>query len=341
MLAKKASEYSLEDVLKYLTDMPIVRDSGIELKKLVKAKGIDETELKRKYSKSIYEWLNGNRLPSRENAIKLCFDLKLDEEEARRFLQRTCGHNWFHMRDYKDIIFYFCLSNNLSHEKAIVLINEYKEVESINYRKSEPTESFTSMLRKKVVNLSPTEEDLTTFLDENAEKFGIFRNTAYDYFKTFFDTLQKEMTLQRNNFDEDKYARMETSFQEVCCAMTMEIPEEINEKQRDFLKNIIGENVPTRQTLVPIYNRTPDKNGNIPQIKRKPLLMIWMLVNEYTELDRKIDRVNLVLEKCGMPMLDSKNPFDWLYMYALAAEERGEGTASEQIELLIDEICNG
>jgi len=223
------------------------------------------------------------------------------------------------------------LSNGLPYQKAIELIDKYNHFRISNLHASKDTKSFTHYLQSYLVDIENTEEDLGRFLDENQDKLGAFNNTAYNNFKIFFDKVQSELARERKyvamGFDgEDKYTRVEVSFEEVCKTMRMKIPQGLSKSQLSILERAIYDDAPSRQNLVHVYNRTPEKNGAIPQVKRKSLMMIWLLANEYKSTAKgKVDIINRILEDSGMPKLDTKNPFDWLFTYVLlSAEKEGE-----------------
>ena len=330
LLEEKAlGEYSLKRALKYVKEDIIIRDSGEELKKLVEEKNVSIKELKVRFGEvNISNWLRGKTI-SREKAIELCFVLKLDIFEAEAFLQKICGHDWFHLRDYKDIIFYFCLSNELLYERAITLIEKYYFLDSVNpdQPQDKRNQSVTNMIKQEITDYE-TEEELCDFLDCNQDLFGSLNNTAYKYFKQLFDKVQKketeyhisELKLMKYAGDNTKYDSENVSFGEICEIMRIGIPYNLKKDHLTPLQQALYEDAPNRSTLVDTYNRKADKNGKIKQITRKPLIILWMMANEVKEFMPRIMIINQILEECGMPKLDSKNPFDWIVINSLETD---------------------
>jgi hypothetical protein len=118
--------------------------------------------------------------------------------------------------------------------------------------------------------------------------------------------------------------------------MRMGIPYGLKKGEMNPLQRSVFDDAPDRQTLVGVYNRTPDpnKDGRIPQIKRKHLIMIWLLANDYQMFEGNVEIINSILRVCGMPMLDSKNPFDWIVLNSL--KSRGV----ERMEDIIASVFN-
>jgi hypothetical protein len=74
--------------------------------------------------------------------------------------------------------------------------------------------------------------------------------------------------------DSDKFIRTKTSFCAVCDAMRMDIPVGLNKNELSVLEKEVFRDAPKRQELTQVYRMTPNKKGVIPQIKRKPFMMI-------------------------------------------------------------------
>jgi hypothetical protein len=59
-----------------------------------------------------------------------------------------------------------------------------------------------------------------------------------------------------------------------------------------------------------------------------------LLAYDHLGLEGNVAIINNMLSDCGMPKLDSKNPFDWIVLNALNSK------GIERIELIIQEIFN-
>jgi hypothetical protein len=61
-----------------------------------------------------------------------------------------------------------------------------------------------------------------------------------------------------------------------------------------------------------------------------------LLANECVDYKSRLLAVNKALYECGMPRLDSKNPFDWLFIHALESDELESETMSKMIKIIFD-----
>jgi len=102
--------------------------------------------------------------------------------------------------------------------------------------------------------------------------------------------------------------------------MRMGVPTKLVKEKLTPVELSLYEDAPHRPTLVDVYNKKEGKNGKIKQITRKPLIIIWMMANEEKEFMPRVHLINGILEECGMPKLDSKNPFDWIVLNALESD---------------------
>ena len=328
LLEQRAQEYSLEEALKYVKENILLRDTGDELKKIIDYKSADIKELKIQFGKMNFSnWLKGKSI-SRKKAIELCFALKLDIFETEDFLQK-CGHDWFHFRNYMDIIYYFCLSNKVPYERATQLVVKYNYLNSANPTpvQSEKKCSLTFMFKQEVEDFL-TENELHSLLTDNKDMFGYFNNTAYRHFKCLFNKVlsneisyhTSEKKRNQGNGELNKHDRDDVSFSKICEMMRIGIPKDLRKAELSHLQQRLYEDAPSRPTLFDIYYKKVDKNGKIKQITRKSLIIIWMMANEEKEFIPRVKLINGILEECAMPKLDSKNPFDWIVLNALESD---------------------
>lgn len=97
---------------------------------------------------------------SRESAIKILFALDVsDIPRANQFILFSCGDNAyaFYSRDYKDLIYKFCLQNGLPLSTAESLIEEHKYIEQGSYR----------LLQSILTKMFAPDENLTQLVWEN------------------------------------------------------------------------------------------------------------------------------------------------------------------------------
>ena len=76
---------------------------------------------------SFSNWWSGKVTISRDSAVEIAFALEMDVETAKEFLTHSCGHHSFYLRDYKDLIYVFCLDKGLGYKKAMIMIEVHAE----------------------------------------------------------------------------------------------------------------------------------------------------------------------------------------------------------------------
>lgn len=115
-LLKPASLKELAKTMKPLHSEFLPNERSEELKRMIKDKNVSNSKViknsgvTKDYFYSIYL---GKRNPSRNKTIQLCFGLALNGKEANLFLKKM-GHNELYLRDERDAIVYYALSNEHS-----------------------------------------------------------------------------------------------------------------------------------------------------------------------------------------------------------------------------------
>jgi hypothetical protein len=296
-------------------------------------------------------WWNGKVSISRQGAIKIAFALKLDALEAQRFMVQSCWHEGFYIRDYRDLIYLFFLDNKLEFDDAQKIIENHANLDTQNpdVENTMPfgSERITEILERQYEKNVRTVEDLVAFLEKNSVRFGSFRRKAYEKFTKMYDMLKNS---NENDTPTDE---------EICQMVLMNIPSlRVYSGITNEILVKIAENTLPRSGLSEIINKTVDKKtGKITQVSRKHLILMWLLVYggrpDFEDTDESeaafeecIEIINFdLLEPCGLPTLDPRNPFDWLVINALYyccfAKDDEDTDTVERIRLVISELFNG
>jgi hypothetical protein len=127
------SNWSAEEVYRYLTSdikvrtFPEVLTSfypGQDLREtLVSGLCQIETANPDSISRKVRDWLNGKYVPSeREDLIKICFVLELDELKSVALLSIT-SDGTFHLRSPRELVFAYCLRTGKSYTHAVEMIS--------------------------------------------------------------------------------------------------------------------------------------------------------------------------------------------------------------------------
>jgi hypothetical protein len=102
----------------------------------------------------------------------------------------------------------------------------------------------------------------------------------------------------------------------------------------------LARDIPNRQAVEDIINKRKDKNGNNRQVPRKYLLLFFLLNYENDDFEETKEAADELLENCGMPWLDTRNPFDFIYLHSLFYSTLGEdyAMASDRLSELAGKI---
>ena len=203
---------------------------------------------------------------------------------------------------------------------------------------------ITKRLQNEFGKIGNSTEDLHNFLTRNKDDFGHFRRQAHKRFVELYETL-KGSGIYESDIPTDKDIRE---------MILMNIPSLRGRHgiSHEILRKIAGRTM-SRTGLGEIINKTPSKNGTIPQIDRKHLILTWLVSEgggrpDFAETDDPIAAFEecihilnyTVLEDCGMPRLDARNPFDWLIFNALCYcyVESIEDDAVDRIRTVMDAL---
>jgi len=297
---------------------------------------------------TVDNWKKGQADFSRDVAIKITFALQMSVDDANAFLTVSCGYNSFYMRDYKDFIYAFCLGNKdmgLDYACAKNIIDKHSALERPNPKpridEQQLGTPITQWLNVEQDKLS-TVDELDDFLERHEDYFGSFRRRAHENFTAMYKYLK------RGDLELDDERTFEYTDSEICKQILMEIDVNAYEGANTITDKVlkkIAERMLTanldsfRVDMVKIMGQTPKGKGKnfIPQVNRKHLILIWMVMYggkpnyadspddgevDYEEskgyFEESMKKINGVLEKCGMPRLDPRTPFDWVMLNALA-----------------------
>jgi hypothetical protein len=333
-----AERYNLKKACEFIgKDFPI-RNAGEELRQLIEKQGTDKyiVALEKEFCKSdkdyIGKWFRGERGISKESAGKIFLTLEIyNVAEAEHFIRYSCWEDGFYERDYKDIIYMFCIKNGCTVKKMKELIEKYKNLDNDNAegQDSKGNTKNTVVLASEFYTLK-TEEDLERFFSDNNDYFGNFNRTTYKAFIEYYNLAISDIERYKSETAK-KYSHKDASIKELCEEMR-NIP---NIKiDMNFIQAIIFKDEPDRAKLTNIKNK---KDKKIP---RKYLILFYMFTNGDDDYQESIMNLNAVLDKCGMPLLDSRNPFDWIVMNSIHASSTKDYGAIDRFKKVLNEIYN-
>lgn len=175
--------------------------------------------------------------------------------------------------------------------------------------------------------LIQTTEELRHCYLENLEYFGSLHLRAYYYFQGYLDQLIHPVPSWDAGKEPDYSIEMVMN-----TYLSMQMPAGAKRSHYSLIQKLIRQNWPNTTALNNICNHKLD-------VPRKLLLLLYVVTENtgdtgdpYRELDESYitleERLedhwwtlNAMLSDCGMAPLDLRNPFDWLILYAICADE--------------------
>lgn len=316
-----------------------------------KRNGYDEAEFNRLFNAdNVKRWLDGSSV-SREKAFEISIYFGLDLCETEEFVCVYCGCNWLYLRSYADLVYFFFIENlptfgksgKENVEECRNVIFEFEREYNRTFMKRyniEPYEmsaprskrlKFEASLNPifsgetSVVNMLMTKlgrcvsvADLRKFLHENAQSFGRFNCTAYG-------VLVSEMNLNRESHCKRTGERK--TIYELVDEMYIDFKMPKGRKIRNIGRyyNLLHELTVLNPERVGLEESL---HGKKP-VTRKQLIMLFLLnecegnrnrdfLDSRMQFIDRCERMDEMLKKCKMPILDVRRPFDWLVLNAVA-----------------------
>ncbi len=298
--------------------------------------------------KRVDGWLNNPNYQTieKKDAIELSFILGLSAEEADAFITGVCEEG-LHWRNPEEIVYIFALKQGMTYAGAEELNREMKRILSGgNKTKSLAEDSFTSVIRPEVAELS-TKEELTDYLTGVVSRLGREHNCAYRLFMDMMEALEHpklyETEASAELFEPEKltigdiireyfyenhvlYAR-EKSYSKRRRGRTLSVEDGFI---LTTVQKQISNNWPNEKTLAQMKARKTD-------VTRKALILLFLATDEGMREEDEEDmesvwskeevfedlyqRLNDMLFQCSFMELDPRSPFDWLILYCICVED--------------------
>ena len=292
-------------------------------------------------ARTIRNWLSGRSRPTdRADIFHIAFALGLSEANAD-YLLGFCTGCGIHYREGADAVFAWFLRSGKTWRDAKEFYVSLPPEPLLTMLPPTYTTGtqLTQELKRNFLKARTIDELRACYLN-NLDNFGSLHLRAFHYFNRFMDQLIHPSAAWGEDREEDYSieAVMDTY-------LSLHMPSGRKRQDYSTVKKLIKYNWPSATRLKNIRLRKED-------VPRKLILLLYIVTEnlvdgEYSEMDEDYvtmeDRLedhwyglNAILADCGMPMLDPRNPFDWLVLYALAADE--DETMSERMEQVIDAL---
>jgi len=267
--------------------------------------------------RKVRNWMSGKNMPTeREDVFQICFALKLGLDQSGRLLNLLTDQG-IHYRNAKEMIYAYCLKNELGYGYAQQLVDQYFGSKNHKNTHREPVtrviEQGFAPIREK--------EDLFTFMMQNQSVMGSTHNTAYAYFCKMLALLTCEEMEGESQYSMEYVANT---------YLRLNVPQEKKTGRYTDTQKMVKKYWPGARSIKAMKSRSED-------VTRKTLLLMYLVTggvweSEYDELDESYiqpkeflethcRRMNRMLMECGMRRIDPRNVFDYLVLYCLRPED--------------------
>ena len=335
-----AAEYLLEEKLRLRTFREMLFSMVLEqdaAQRLFVAFTRDDPQLNPdSVRRKIRNWLSGSNVPgNREDIFHIGFALSLSEGQIDQLLGFATDAG-IHYRNGRDVVFTWFLRHNGTWAQACAFYDALPPVPNLSAVPKGDPACVTRELHLASHNIQ-TAEELRTFYLANLQQFGLLHLRSYTYFEKYMSLLMRpESPASR---EEPNYS-IETI---MSLYMSLHMPSGRDRSVYSAVQKLIKSNWPNATMLKNIMGHRID-------VPRKLLLLLYVITENssaedgYCEADEDyltiqdrledhICMLNAILSDCGLPLMDPRNAYDWVVLYALTANEQ---SMSEQMEKVIE-----
>ncbi len=272
-------------------------------------------------------WLNGGERPpkgdiSRRKMFVLAFALGLNSDETAYLFQKIYLDRAFNPRNYKELIYAYCIENSLPFSKAEEMISEVA-IESSNVTDKTV---YTKMIAA-VIGESKTESDIVDYINSHPHNFSINNLAAKETVINYIDRAKKmvDREIARYNLNtENKDIDSINFMYETIIGQSVTTAKGTG---KSLFKNIdlpkeISLSFPTPQ----IFSKL-NKNPTYDELRKLMVLLFsycfWcniQIENDYADIEDYIEQLNDLLTESNLSELYPGNPFDWLFCFCTMAD---------------------
>lgn len=314
--------YPGEDLLPRLTDFFLLTDSTTNPQSL---------------NKKLRNWMSGRNQPaSRADYFRIAFALRLEEQQLNYLLGLFTDYG-IQYRNGWEVIFAWFLRNGYGYLEAREFFATLPPVPGVEQMEMGWNTQVTHELQNEF-QMVRTTTDLRACYEKNLAYFGTLHLRSYYYFERYLNLLIHPAPAWDDQSEPDYSidAVMETY-------LSMQMPSQRKRSQYTLIQKLLKQNWPNTTAIKNIRSHTKD-------VPRKLLLLFYVATEnisgqeypdweESTLKDRVEDHwwsINGILSDCGMAKLDPRNPFDWLILYAISANE--DEFMSDRMEQVIQHM---
>ena len=284
----------------------------------------DEPKQPESLRRKVDMWLSGRIVPeNRQQLIRVCFALGMDEENAQNFMA-VAGGGSLHHRNPEELAYLFALRNDLSYTDALALAERVKFIQLGNAGRTNAISAAFNEVRGA--------DEFIRFIYDQRLNLGQMHNTAYEYFNRYLNVLTRPEG-QFTEVPEQVYTVRDM------VRMYLQLPG----GGSGVMVKALRKHWPDELTISRIINRRMD-------VPRKVLTLLFLITDgeegeegALLETDDPIElfvdrygRCNKMLDECGYSQLDPRSVFDWLAIYCMYTGE--DNDANELMQAVLKDI---
>lgn len=306
--------------------------------------------------RNMKRWFTEHRRIERRTAFLICFAFRLRVDEVDDFLRRICLLRGIDCHHMEEAVYFYAFKNGLDYGKARGILDQVPPVKAGKL----DTENivYTKLLAEEIDRIG-SEEELVSYLIQNAERFGYNNAAAYTAIKAVWEQLASPQGLairERRRlyagFDREEpegaeeprgrkeRRRTEDSIWEIYLqilglAGSQAAPFYKNRsikpilKENPFLHPFAEESFPDRDGLTKILN---GEHVSYERVRKIMILLVFyrfwagraLRENSYSagygDAKRCLASMDDFLVSAGYPALYPGNPYDFIFLFAIQAE---------------------
>jgi len=346
-----------EEAARYLSEVPkVTRSFGDTLRSMRPDLDIisrlrsfyldlDPTQNPRSVTKRLQNWLADRNPPTgREEFFRIAFALGLTEAELDYLLSIVDGYG-IQYRNGREAVLTWFLRTDRTYQEADAFFETLPAYEGIEALPQDEDLRVTREVFDCFAQVT-TLEGLAACYERCLDRFGTQHARAYYYFDRYLERLIQPAPKDKDMPEEQRYSIKSV----MDTYLTLRMPSARARTDFTPVQKLIKQNWPNETAIKDIRAHKMD-------VPRKLLLLLYVVTeNEGFEgeaenvagsdipedgalVDRFRDHwlvLDAMLADCGMALLDMRNAFDWLVLYATAAHE--DESMSERMEAVIAEL---
>ena len=274
-------------------------------------------------------WLNNGERPpkgetSRRKMFVLAFSLGLNADETAYLFQRVFLDRAFNPRNYKELIYYYCIENGFSLSKAEEMISQVV----IDKTENKDETIYTKMLAS-IIKDTKNDIEIIDYINSHPHNFSINSQSAVNIVEKYIERAKRSVLEEVENFNlhnttnKDKTS---TNFMyETIIGQTITTDKGTGKSlfKNAGLPKEIAISFPTPQIFAKLY-----KNPTYDELRKMLILLFsycfWYKIqksNDYANIDDYVEQLNDLLTEANLPTIYSGNPMDWLFCFCTMADK--------------------